>query len=255
MARQNGIVVLNGTIGGLNFYIRKGEAFVRKAGGGFDGNAIRNKASMVRVRENGSEFGTCTKATKHFKMSLNPFMVLYKDGSRHQRLVRLFSEIKNLDEVSLRGERNVHHGLLTEEGRKKLSGYVITSGQSLEQALLHPFQFGWGSQGFTMSDFLASRVNFPKGATHIELQAGYLLIDFECKEYSFSKSEPFIIGKNAETTSLQVVPSVIPEGNDGFKIGVMLLRFMQEVNGELYPFKEAPYTVMELVYVERPSVI
>lgn len=252
MARQNGIVVLKGTIEGLNFYIRKGEPLVRKAGGGFDGEAIKKKASMVRVRENGSEFGACTKAVKQFKMSLTAFLSQFRDGSSHQRLVQLFSQIKNLDEVSLRGERNVHQGLLTAAGREKLLGYVVTPGIGIAEALGNRFEFGWGAAGFTIADFLASRVLFPKGAAHIELKVGYLLIDFEHKKHSFSQSDPLIIEKNTSETSVQILPTIVPEGN-GFKIGVVFLRFMQEVNGTLYPFKELQYTALEVVYVESPS--
>ncbi|UPT70008.1 MAG: hypothetical protein M0D53_12830 [Flavobacterium sp. JAD_PAG50586_2] len=251
MARQNGIVVLNGTIAGLNFYIRKGEAFVRKAGGGFEGEAIKKKASMVRVRENSSEFGGCAKAVKQFKIALHPLLAMVKDGGGHNRLVQLFSQIKNLDEVSVRGERNVYQGLLSVSGREKLLGYVITPGPSLEPLLLHAFGFGWGAEGFTILNFLPSKLAFPKGATHLELQSGYLVIDFEQRKHSFASSAPFIIEKMAEVTSIQVAPDSVPVGN-GFRIGVVLLRFMQEINGVLYPLKEAPYTVMEVVSVEAP---
>lgn len=252
MARQNGIVVLTGTIGGLNFYSRKGEAFVRKAGGGFDGVAIKKKASMVRVRENGSEFGGCTKAVRQFKTALHPLLSLVKDGSGHNRLVQLFSRIKNLDEVSVRGRRHVHQGLLSVLGRETLLGYVITPGPGLEAVLLHAFEFGWGAAGFTIPNFLPSKLAFPKGATHLELQSGSLVIDFEQRHHSFAGSVPFIIAKTAEVTSVQLAPDPIPEGN-GFRIGVVFLRFMQEINGVLYPFKEVPYTVMEVVFIEAPS--
>lgn len=252
MARQKGIIVIKGTVDGFNFYVRKGEPLVRKAGGGFDGNAIKTKPSMVRVRENGSEFGGCTKAAKQFKMALNSFLGKVRDGSVHYRLIQLFSQVKNLDAISIRGERNVHCGLLTDAGKDKLSGYVITSGNGLAQALGQSFQFGWHAEGFTIADFSVSRVPFPKGATHIELQAGYLLIDFQNNEHSFSKSEPFIIEKTSATTFVQIVPEAVPERDKSFKVGVVFLRFMQEVNGVLCPFKQVSHTVLEVVCIEDP---
>ena len=66
MATQKGIVSLVGTVGGVNFYFRKGKAVARKAGGGFSGKAIKTKASMMRVRENNSEFGHCSSVKKSF---------------------------------------------------------------------------------------------------------------------------------------------------------------------------------------------
>ena len=52
MATQKGIISLTGTLGDINFYFRKGKAVARKAGGGFNGKAIKTKPSMVWIREN-----------------------------------------------------------------------------------------------------------------------------------------------------------------------------------------------------------
>ena len=70
MASQKGIFPLEGTLGGVNFYYRKGKAVARKSGGGFNGMAIKTKDSMVRVRENGSEFGSVSKVKKMIRMSV-----------------------------------------------------------------------------------------------------------------------------------------------------------------------------------------
>lgn len=41
MAKVKNIVGLQGTIGGVNFYLRKGVPLARAAGGGFNGDAIK----------------------------------------------------------------------------------------------------------------------------------------------------------------------------------------------------------------------
>ena len=91
MAKVKSIIALNGTIGDINFYKRKGVLLARTAGGGFNGEAIRTKASMVRVRENGSEFKGCMQTVQFFKQGLQPFLSTFKDGTLHQRLVSLFT--------------------------------------------------------------------------------------------------------------------------------------------------------------------
>ena len=70
MAKQKGIIPLVGTIGGVNFYYLNGQPIARRAGGGFNGKAIKTKASMHRVRENASEFGHCSKVNKVFRHAL-----------------------------------------------------------------------------------------------------------------------------------------------------------------------------------------
>ncbi len=54
MAKVKSLIELKGTLSGLNFYTRQGVAVVRAAGGGFNGDAIRTKPSMLHVRENGN---------------------------------------------------------------------------------------------------------------------------------------------------------------------------------------------------------
>jgi hypothetical protein len=70
MAKQKSIIPLSGTLDGINFYIRKGTAVARKAGGGFNGKAIKNSPKMARVKENNTEFGHYSFVEKVFKDSL-----------------------------------------------------------------------------------------------------------------------------------------------------------------------------------------
>jgi hypothetical protein len=126
MAKQKGVISLIGTLQNLNFYIRKGVPTVRSAGGGFNGNAIKTKPNMVRVRENASEFGMVSKAKKAFRLGLQPFLKDISDVTLHGWLMRLFQEIKCLDAVSVRGQRRFSLGLATAEGKQLLKSFLIT---------------------------------------------------------------------------------------------------------------------------------
>lgn len=50
MAKVTGPFVIEGTLGGTNYYVDEGENRARKSGGGFNGKTIKTKDSMVRVR-------------------------------------------------------------------------------------------------------------------------------------------------------------------------------------------------------------
>lgn len=247
MARQKGIVVIKGTLNGMNFYVRNGEPLVRRAGGGFNGKAIKSKPSMIRVRENGSEFAGCMRAVKHFKIALYPLFPLYKDGKTHQRLVQLFTQIKVCDTVSERGKRCVGLGMQTAAGKTLLNGYVISSESSLATILGKSYRFEWATDGFTIDSLSISKIRFPKGGTHLELIVGWLAFDFVTYDYSFIKSEPVLLGKDSTQASLQIAPTVLPE-EGGTHIGVVFLRFKQEINGIHYPMKQAEHVAMEIVY-------
>ena len=235
MAKVKGMVTFTGTVGGLNFYSRKGVPLARAAGGGFNGRAIKTSPRMVRVRENSAEFKGCMQSVKHFKQGLNPFFVLIKNGESHERLASLFAKIKNADCVSARGERFVGGGMATAAGRQLLKGYAFNSDLNLGKALHCPVVFSW-ENGVTI-DLAKDAVAFPAAATHLELTALFYIFDFEGYGSVLEKSEKILISKDAAAEeTVHLSPLALPEGV-GIKIGLVAYRFLQEVNRVLYSLK------------------
>ena len=247
MAKVKSIVRLQGTIGDLNFYLRKGVPLVRTAGGGFNGDAIKTKASMVRVRENGNEFKGCMEAVQFFKQGLQPFLCTFKDGTLHQRLVSLFTKIKNEDLVAVRGSRTVFGGLQTTAGQELLKNYLFSSGSRLEGVLQQKALFDWTS-GFSLPDFDGGRVSFPGGATHLALRVGYLSLDFANYASSFSATDTvYLTPMDAGTI---FIPTPILTAAAGIQVGVVFAQFVQEVNGQFYPLKNEQSVVLEVMSLE-----
>jgi hypothetical protein len=244
MAKVKSIVQLKGTIGDTNFYIRKGVPLARRAGGGFNGEAIKTKDSMVRVRENGSEFGGCMKSVRFFKTGLNPFLFSFKDGTLHERLVSLFTKLKDLDTVAARGLRTVYGGLQNPVGQGLLKNYVLTSGLRLDGVLHQKVVFDWAS-GCSIPDFEGKRVSFPAGATHLALQIGYLSLDFENVSSSFVANETVYLSRTAIGAVSIPAPALVTA--DGLQVGVVFARFVQKLNGVFYPLKNENSVVVEVV--------
>lgn len=246
MAKVKSLIELQGTIGGLNFYTRNGVPIARTAGGGFNGEAIRTQPSMVRVRENGNEFKGCMQTVRYFKQGLNPFLCTFKDGTLHQNLVSLFTKIKDLDAVAARGERTVHGGMQTTAGRQLLEHYLLTSGLRLDGLLRQRVVFDWVT-GFSVTDFDGRLVCFPSGASHLVLRVGWLTFDFDSYAFSFGFSEVVTLAPADKGTI--AIPAPILEPANGVRVGVVLARFVQEVNGVFYPLKNEREVVLEVVYV------
>lgn len=247
MAKVSGIVQLEGTLMGITFYKRKGVWVARKAGGGFNGKAIKTKASMVRVRENGSEFGNCMKSVQLFKKALQPLLALIRDTDRHARIVSLFTKIKNADVVSLRGSRSVGVGLQQEAGRSLLLHYVLTTGKDLTTFLPMSFSFDWDS-GVCFPGVKGKELFFPKGASLMELQLIYTQIDFEHQQFTVSTSSLGVLDKNYEGDFVLPKPS-FNAATTGVTIAVVALRYLQDINGTLHPFLEQQHSVIEVVGV------
>ncbi|PVW16414.1 hypothetical protein [Marixanthomonas spongiae] len=230
MARQTGIIKISGTIDGVNFYKTKAGHLSRKAGGGFTSHAIKTKPNMRRVRENGTEFGRCSKSKKHFNQALRPFLCIHKDGTLHGRMMRRFTGLKKLDTVSARGERHVGQGIQTEEGKRLLRDFNFTPSCAVASFLSGTTHYDASNHTFTVTDFDVKQISFPTGATHIAVTLGVLHFDFDTNRYELQQSPPTYIDAQftADTFSLQAPAPTLP----GTAIAVIGVKFYQEVGGQ-----------------------
>ncbi|WP_431136062.1 hypothetical protein [Psychroserpens mesophilus] len=231
MAKQRGIVFFEGTIGGINFYYRKGVPTARAAGGGFTRKAIKTGAHMVRVREHNSEFARCSKVNKVFKQAIRPFMLGYKDGTLHSRLMQLFLNIKDCDGVSERGKRVVFLGMDSEKGKQLFKDFVFTPKRS--NILPCDYDFDWNTLTFSVSGFEVNAVGFPKEADYMELVLGVVRFDFETKRYTRVMAAPLVIERDFLGDSFTVAVSELPSGT-GTLFAMVRVAFYQEVNGDGY---------------------
>lgn len=236
MAKQKGIIILEGTIGGINFYVRKGKAFARKAGGGFNGKAIKSSPNMARVRENNTEFGNCSSAKKHFLLALKPFLIDHKDGTLHGRMVKLFQEIKTLDSVSERGKRSVANGILSVVGKQLISDFDFTLPCKTLQILKTKISFDASQFKFDQLSIAGNELPFLHHATHLEIKLGVLNFDFSSYENSWHPSAVLLL-KKEDFLSENSFSVTLPLPENSRQIAVLSLRYFQEVGGDLYPLK------------------
>lgn len=230
MAKQKGIIPLSGTLDGINFYSRKGTPVARKAGGGFTGKAIKTSPKMVRVRENNSEFGHCSRVKKIFKDSLSSFFLNYKDAELHGRMMQLFTALKDCDLVSERGKRRIDVGLSTQKGKELLKAFSFTS---------MPFTFttSYDTATHSLTVNSNSTLLFPKGATHLEMYFGVVVFDFDLLKATLFKSNSVLLAKDDIGSGMPFDLTVSPTGN-GLRFPILFCHYVQEVNGVGYYLRE-----------------
>lgn len=233
MAKQKGIIPLVGTIGGINFYYLYGKPVARKAGGGFNGNDVKTKKSMQRVRENGSEFGNCSRVNKMFRQALRPFYNKHKFTFFHSRLMTLFTGLKALDTENARGERRVDKGVATDAGKHLLRDFRYTPDCVIGQVLPFESTMDWTTHTFQFPKFSMDRVSFIAGATHMALQFGVLDFNFETMSYHLHMATPQMLPKDFVGMGLSMTPTTLPTGV-GIQLAVLGIRYYQEVDGEMY---------------------
>jgi hypothetical protein len=203
MAKQTGLIEFEGTLGGINFYKRKGVPISRRSGGGFNGKDIKTKDSMVRVRENGSEFGRLSKAKSLIRRALWPVIGALKDGSLHGRMMTMMQLVKAKDLIAVRGQRSFWKGIEDPAAQIIFTEFLFTPSQSIESifgGLPKVLEAG------AVCDFSGLQVHsiaFKGAASAFVLQ--YFVVDFTTEEaqYKTKFSAPFLIEKSA-------IPEVIP---------------------------------------------
>ena len=233
MAKQKGIIPLVGTSGGINFYYLNGKPIARIAGGGFNGEAIKTKPNMARVRENGTEFGQCSRVNKVFRQALRPFYNTHKFTFFHSRLMRLFTDLKCLDAENERGERRVFKGLEIASGKRLVTNFTYTPDCEPQLALPFIFDMDWATYNLTLAKFDITHVRFITGATHIAIQFGVLDFNFETLKYALHLAPPMVLPKTFSGTYLNLSPASLPTGV-GTELAVVGIRYYQEIDGLMY---------------------
>ena len=238
MASQKGIFPLEGTLGGVNFYYRKGKAVARKSGGGFNGMAIKTKDSMVRVRENGSEFGSVSKVKKMIRMSVEQELLYVKDGTLHGRMMSVLQEVKVCDLISDRGSRMVWKGLKTAEGKKLLTDFLFVPKQAVFFLFASFSVVVLDGKKCDVGNLTAPQLVFKGSATHLCLH--YFVVDYDVEALTFKKNsaEKVLISKEEFSGALPPFEVVDLPLTFSTRMAFLSVQFYQEKNGGLFELKE-----------------
>lgn len=246
MAKQDGILKIEGTLESLTFYKSTDGYRVRKKGG-VSRNRILNDPAFIRTRENVSEFGECATAGKLFRLAAGSLISRAKDGKLTSRLTGVLSKVKNNDLVSPRGQRTVAKGLETAAGKLLLRGFDFNGKAPMDSVLRSAYVLDSATGTVDFGSLKASEhLNSPSGATHYAMQAAVLQIDLAGKTYGLSASEIQNAALSPEAVSFSLEPPGIPSG-DGVLLYLLLIEFFQEVNGVQYPLKNGSHNVLHVL--------
>lgn len=229
MAKQTGPVLLEGTLGGINYYFLEGEALARRSGGGFTREAIKEGANMVKVRESNSEFALCSQVNKVFKQAMHLFLCGYQDGTLHRRLMQLFLKIKDCDPISERGKRSVHQGISVKPGKQLLTDFIFTPQRP--QIFSCSYGFDWDALSFKVDEYKVNEREFPDGADYMEVSVGLIRFDFELLAYEQTYSDPIVVARDFKEDSFEIILPEIP-GGKGVLFSAVRVSFYQRVNGK-----------------------
>ncbi|HEX8429207.1 hypothetical protein [Hymenobacter sp.] len=245
MARQTGVIQISGTVGGVVF-AKDGTVRQKQSS---NKSQFNSSASMQRVRENASEFGTAAKAGKLVRDALRRVVSLASDRLMVSRLAQQMKFILNLDEDSDRGGRQILPENLT-----ALVGFDFNSGSAFSGTYYGSIEpqldRATGNHVVSLSELNPSRdIAAPQGATHYRITAAIGAINFETGAVASTEiSTPELPLSNlvrpAET--LQLVRAAAADDALIVAVGV---DFYQQINSKLYPLNSNAYNALSVVAV------
>jgi hypothetical protein len=176
-------------------------------------------------------------------------LLLAKDSRVSSRLSQSMSQIKNLDLVSVRGQRQVGVGIQTAAGKKILKGFDFNNRAPMDTVFRGELDLDVVTGAVTLTDFNpAVHLAVPEGATHVSLSTAMSKIDFDEAVYKTRYSNKENLSITEATGTYTLTPSEIPPGT-GQAFHYFLMEFFQEINGIPYPLKNNAYNVLHVLDV------
>ena len=248
MAKQKGIFRFTGTIDGLTYYDSKYGPLVRRKGGPTS-KQIKTDPKFKRVRENASEFGSCSKATKLLRSVLNPLMHDASDFQVTGRLNKLMHAIKNLDNISERGERSVAVGMSFPTANDLAKDFDFNELAKMNRVLKKPYNVNTSTGVISITGLTPKKnLKYPANATHAKITGAWARIDFGSGLSELQITNQVRIPLDGSVHNIVLTPSSVP-ASSGSDIFVLQIVFLQEINGDTYVMKNGEFNSMAIIAV------
>jgi hypothetical protein len=205
MAKVVAPFLIKGTIDDINFVVTAdGKNYARAKGKtGVTAKEFKNNPIFDRIRNQGQEFGHCTKKSVLFRQLAVRFNDLAKDGSFAGRVNKLLFEILQEDTSQPQGKRTLAEGLKTKDGKELLLFFESNKLRPLHQVLKVKEHCNLENKTVTLTDFIAKEhLDWPEETTHVHLASGTANWNFENDTFDTCYSNEMILDKESEKQTI-----------------------------------------------------
>lgn len=249
MAKQKGIIKLDGTIGDITFYKTR-DGYLAREKGGIPADRIANDPAFQRTRENGAEFGRAGKAGKVLRNAIRALLQNASDARMVSRLTQEMVKVIQEDATNPRGLRNVIDG-----EAELLEGFDFNIGGKLGTTLYAPFTAVIDRVAGTLTAGLASfipqnMIAAPGGTTHFRIISAGAEVDFENETFISDTQTTAILPWDLNATAVINLVNAVTANSTHPLFLALGIEFYQQVNGQMYPLKNGAYNALNLVRVD-----
>ncbi|WP_121667555.1 hypothetical protein [Mesonia aquimarina] len=250
MAKQTGIIKLNGTIGGISFY-KTGDGYLAREKGGVSAQRIATDPAFQRTRENNAEFATAGRAGKLVRNAIQVLLQNAKDKRCVGRLTRALLGVVKTDALNVRGERSIQDGNM-----QLINGFEFNQNGKLGSTFFTPFVAALDRTTGELSVAIdayqpAVRIAAPGGTTHYRLSLAGVELDFEQGSFNFGMEQTAIFTHSTTEQATSTLTAALTADSVLPVMGVLGVEFFQEVNGEMYPLKNGAFNTLAVILVDQ----
>ena len=219
---------IQGTLDDLNFVVADGINYVRKKGKtGVTSKDFKNNPIFDPIRNQGNEFGHCSKKSAQFRQLAARFNKLAKDGSVAGRINKLLLEILQEDTTQPKGERTLIEGLKTDDGKEALLFFESNKLRPIRQVLKIKEQCLVETQTVVLENFIAKeQLDWPEEATHVTFATATANWNFEKETFDTCYSTDYILDKESEKQTITLTTEK-PKG-DQLHLTFLFIGFMKQ---------------------------
>lgn len=249
MAKQKGIIKLDGTISDITFY-RSKDGYMAREKGGVSSDRIATDPAFQRTRENGAEFGRAGKAGKLLRNAIRERLLNASDSRMVGRLTQQMVRVIQQDAINPRGLRNVIDG-----EAELLGGFEFNIEGKLATTLYAPYSATidrvTGTLAVSIPGFVPiNMVTAPGGTTHFKLSSSGAEVDFENESFVVSTNSTGLLPWDATTTAVINLSGSVTANSTHPLFLVLGIEFYQEVNGQMYSLKSGAFNALAIVKVD-----
>jgi hypothetical protein len=251
MAKQKGILPIEGTIGNLTFF-KSQDGYMVRSRGGVPADKIANDPAFQRTRENMAEFGRAGKASKLLRNAYRAAITKAKDRLVVSRLTTDMLKVVQADETNNRGQRNVIDGEAS-----LLEGFDFNIQAKLSATFYAPYTAELdrvtGNGVINIPAFAPlSLVAAPAGTTHFQLFMGAAAIDFEAGTYDIDTMVSGNLEYSNVDTAVITLTATLPANSKDPMFLAFGVEFMQQVNGKMYGLNNGAFNACSIIRVNTP---
>lgn len=252
MARQKGIITIEGTLGNITFF-KSQDGYMAREKGGVSADKIATDPAFERTRENMAEFARAGKASKLLRTAVRPLIQNASDSRMVSRMLRTMMTVIHEDAVNPRGQRNVIDGEAA-----FLQGFEFNEQGKLSTTVYAPYSASFtrtsGAMQVAFDAFTAAAmVAAPEGTTHFKISLAGTAVDFEAATYDVETVESAYFPWNNTSVAAFNLAVSLPAASTHPVFTILLIEFVQEVNGVKYPLKNGAFNAAAIIKVDVPE--